>query len=156
MDIFPSSFSHCMPWTWKWKSLSCVRLCDPMDCSLPGFSIYGIFQARILEWVALSFARGSSWPRDQTRVSHISGRCFTIWATREVPDYRVCGILQAKILEWVAFPYDFSSSHVQMLELDHKAGWALKNWCFQTVVLEKTLESPLDCNKIKPVNPKRN
>ena len=49
----------------------------------------------------------------------------------------------------------FSSSHVQMWELDHKENWVLKNWCFQIVVLEKTLESPLDC-KIKPVNPKGN
>ena len=48
----------------------------------------------------------------------------------------------------------FSSSHVWMLELDHKEGWALKNWCFWTVVLEKTLESPLDCKEIQPVNPK--
>ena len=52
--------------------------------------------------------------------------------------------------------YDFSNSHVQMWELDHKEGWALKNRCFQTVVLEKTLESPLDCNDIQPVNPKGN
>ena len=51
--------------------------------------------------------------------------------------------------------YGFSSSHVWMWELDHKEGWALKNWCFWTVVLEKTLESLLDC-KIKPVNPNRN
>ena len=46
--------------------------------------------------------------------------------------------------------YDFSSSHVQMWELDHKEGWVPKNWCFQTVVLEKTLESPLDCKEIQP------
>ena len=52
--------------------------------------------------------------------------------------------------------YRFSSSHVLMWELDHKEGWALKNWCFRTVVLEKTLESPLDCKEIKPVNPKGN
>ena len=52
--------------------------------------------------------------------------------------------------------YDFSSSQVQMWELDHKEGWAPKNWCLQTVVLEKTLESPLDCKEIKPINPKRN
>ena len=51
--------------------------------------------------------------------------------------------------------YGFSSSHVWMWELDHKEGWVPKNWCFQTVVLEKTLESPLD-SKIKPVNPKGN
>ena len=52
--------------------------------------------------------------------------------------------------------YGFSSSHIQMWELDHKEGWALKNWCFQTVVLEKTFESPLDCKEIKSVNPKGN
>ena len=50
----------------------------------------------------------------------------------------------------------FSSSHVWMWELDHKESWAPKNWCFWTVVLEKTLESPLDCKEIKPANPKGN
>ena len=50
----------------------------------------------------------------------------------------------------------FSSSHAWMWELDHKEGWAPKKWCFQTVVLEKTLESSLDCKEIKPVNPKGN
>ena len=50
--------------------------------------------------------------------------------------------------------YGFSSRHVWKWELDHKEGWALKNWCFQTVVLEKTLESPTDCKEIKPVHPK--
>ena len=52
--------------------------------------------------------------------------------------------------------YDFSSSHVRMWELDHKEGWAPKNWCFQIVLLEKTLESPLSCKVIKTVNPKGN
>ena len=47
-------------------------------------------------------------------------------------------------------------SQLPKWELDYKEGWALKNWCFQTVVLEKTLQSPLDCKKIKPVNPKGN
>ena len=55
-----------------------------MDCSLPGSSVYGIFQTRVLEWVAISFSRGSSRPRDRTQVSCIVGRHFTIWATREV------------------------------------------------------------------------
>ena len=50
----------------------------------------------------------------------------------------------------------FSSSHVWMWELDHKEGWAPKNWCFWVQVLKKTLESPLDCKDIQPVNPKRN
>ena len=65
----------------KW-SRSVVSV-DPMDCSLPGSSVHGIFQARVLEWVAISFSRRSSWPGDQTRISRIIGRRFTIWATRE-------------------------------------------------------------------------
>ena len=63
---------------------SCLTLCDPMDCSLPGSFVYRIFQARVLEWVAISFSRRSSWPRDWTQVSRTVGRCFTVWATREV------------------------------------------------------------------------
>ena len=51
--------------------------------------------------------------------------------------------------------YGFSSSHVWMWELDYKESWVTKNWCFWTVVLEKTLESPLDCKEIQPVNPKK-
>ena len=67
---------------WKW-SRSVMTLCDPMDCSLSSSSVHGIFHARALEWIAISFSRGASWPRNQTRVSHIAGRRFTIWATRE-------------------------------------------------------------------------
>ena len=52
--------------------------------------------------------------------------------------------------------FSFSSSHVWMWELDYKESWAPKNWCFWTVVLEKTLESPLDCKEIQPVHPKGN
>ena len=54
-----------------------------MDCSLPCPSVHGIFQARILEWVAISSSRRSSPPRDRTQVSHVAGRRFPIWATRE-------------------------------------------------------------------------
>ena len=67
-----------------WWSVSCSvmsTLCDPMDCSLPVSSVHGIFQTRILERVAISFSRGSSWPKDQIWVSHIAGRLFTTWAT---------------------------------------------------------------------------
>ena len=53
-------------------------LCDPMDCSPPGSSVHGILQARKLEWVAISFSRGPSQPRDQTQVSHIADRFFTV------------------------------------------------------------------------------
>ena len=63
---------------------SCPTLCDPIDCSLPGSSVHGIFQAIVLEWIAISFSRGSSQPRAWTRVSHMVDRRFTVSATREV------------------------------------------------------------------------
>ena len=68
-------------------SLSYVQLCNSMDCSLPGSSVPGILQARILEWVAIPFSRGSSQPRNQTRVSLMSpkleGGLFTTSPTWE-------------------------------------------------------------------------
>ena len=60
----------------------CWTICNPMD-----YTVHGILQARILEWVAFPFSRGSSQPRDQTQVSHIAGRFFTSWATRESQEY---------------------------------------------------------------------
>ena len=60
----------------------CPTLCDPMD-----YTVHGILQARILEWVAFPFSRGSSQPRDQTQVSHSAGRFFTSWTTREAQEY---------------------------------------------------------------------
>ena len=63
---------------------SCPTLCDPMDCSLSGSSVHGIFQARVLEWIAISFSRGSSRPRNRTWVSHTASRHFTVWATRKI------------------------------------------------------------------------
>ena len=68
-------------------ALSCPTLCDPMDNCLLDSSVHGIFQARVLEWVAISFSRGSSWPRDRTWVSCIVDRHFTVGATREVISY---------------------------------------------------------------------
>ena len=66
-------------------ALSCLTLWDPVNYSLPGSSVHGIFQARVLEWVAISFSKGFTfWPRHWTQVSHIAGRCFTVWATREL------------------------------------------------------------------------
>ena len=56
---------------------SCLTVCDPMNYSLSRSSIHGIFQARVLEWVAISFSRGSSWTRDRTQVSCTAGRFFT-------------------------------------------------------------------------------
>ena len=66
---------------------ACPTLCDPLDCSLTGSSVHSIFQTRILEWVAVSFSRGSPWPRNQTHISWVSctaRRFFTTWATLAV------------------------------------------------------------------------
>ena len=62
---------------------SCPTLWEPMDCSQPCSSVHGILHARILEWVAIPFSRGSSWSMHRTWISCIAGRFFTIWATRE-------------------------------------------------------------------------
>ena len=66
-----------------WITQSCLTLCNPMDCNPPGSFVHEIFQTRILKWIAIPFSRGSSWPRDQTLVSCIAGRFFTIWANSE-------------------------------------------------------------------------
>ena len=62
----------------------CPTVWDPTDCSPPGSSVHGILQERILEWIAVPFSRGSSWPRDRTQVSCIAGKFFTIWATGKI------------------------------------------------------------------------
>ena len=74
-----------IPGVWKVKvPQSCPTICDPMD-----YTVHGILQARILEWVAFPFSRGYSQPRDQTQVSCIAGGFFTIWATRETQECEV-------------------------------------------------------------------
>ena len=69
-----------------------------MDCSLPGSSVHGIFQARVLEWGAISFSKGFSRPRDWTQVSHTAGRRFTLWATREAQEKGKNPLLQLETL----------------------------------------------------------
>ena len=69
----------------KWKvnvAQSCPTLCNPMD-----YTVHGILQAKILEWVAVPFSKGSSQPRDQTQVSRIAGRFFTSWDTKEAQEH---------------------------------------------------------------------
>ena len=80
--------------------LSCLTLCDHMIYSLPGSFVHGIFQARILEWVAISSSRGSSRLRDRTQISCIAGRLFTIWATREAHLYKFIGNLGSLYLDY--------------------------------------------------------
>ena len=76
----------------------CLTLCDPTDWSPPGSSVHGILQARTLEWVAISFSRGSSRPRDWTQVSCITGRLFAFWATWEAQFYLWVCFWQLKYL----------------------------------------------------------
>ena len=124
-----------------------------MDCNPPGFSVHEILQARILEWVVMPFSRGSFWPRDRTGVSSIARRFFT------GDKHRQCIKKQRHYFAdkgLYSQSYGFSSNHVWMWELDHKEDWVPKNWCFWTVLLEETLESPLHCKEIKSVNPKGN
>ena len=73
----------CFMWVKVLVTQSCSTFWNPMDCSPPGSSVHGVLQTRILEWVAIPFSRGSSRHKDGTHVSHVSGRFFTVWATRE-------------------------------------------------------------------------
>ena len=137
-------------------SLSSVQLfCDPVDCSPPSSSVWGISHARILEWVAVSFSKGSSCPRDQTQLSCLAGDSLSLsHQGSPLSTYYVYGVLY--VICPHRSPLGMYTTHVWMWELDYKESWALKNWCFWTVVLEKTLESPLDCKEIQPVNPEGN
>ena len=111
---------------------SCLTLGDPTDCSLPGSSVHGILKARVLGWVAIAFS--DDQPRQRIKKQR---HCFA----NKGPSSQ---------------SYSFFRSYVWMWELDYKESWAPKNWCFWTVVLEKTLESPLDFKEIQPVSPKGN
>ena len=131
------------------KSLqSCPTLCNPVDGSPPGSPIPGILQARTLEWVANSFSNAWKWKVKVKSLSHI-----WLLETR--------GLQPTRLL----CPWDFPGESTGvgchcllqwMWELDYKESWVLKNWCFWAVVLEKTLESPLDSKEIQPVHPKGN
>ena len=162
---------------WNWSHQSCLTPSDPMDCSLPGSSVHGIFQARVLEWVQkmkiMASSPITSWQMEGEKVetvtdflllgskitvdndcSHEINRCLLL-ARKATTN--LDSILKSRDIKAVySQSYGFSSSHVWIWELDHKKGWVPKNWCFWTVVLEKMLESRLDCREIKPVNPEGN
>ena len=99
---------------------SCPTLCNPMDCSLPGSSVHGIFQARVLEWVAIPFSRGSSWPRDRTWVSRTAGRHLTTWATREASSPRKWHHITHSSLP--GLPFLTLLLKAAWLQLDHLVG----------------------------------
>ena len=91
----------------RWKKVlmaqSCLTLCDPMGYRLPRSSVQEILQAKILEWVAIPFSRGSSRARDQTWVFCIAGRFFTIWASREACTLHSCCLFILYIIVCVSF-----------------------------------------------------
>ena len=99
--------------------------CDPVDCSLPGSSVHGILQARILEWVAISFSRGSSRPGDQTQVSCIAGGFFSSWAIREALTFSINNSIK------------FKNVYVHIV---------LKQCCFWVAKSSSTLCDPMDCS----------
>ena len=183
---------------WKWKSLSQAQLLCPKD-----YTIHGILQVRILEWVAVPFSRGASQPRDQTQVSRIAGRFFISWATREsltshvIPTWQIEGEMVEAVTDFLILGSNITadgncsheirwlllgrkamtnldsvlktrditlptivcspgcglpSGHKRLWERDGKKGRAPRNWCFQTVVLEKMPESSLNSKESKSVN----
>ena len=92
---------------------SCLILYDPMDCSLPGSSVYGILQARTLEWVVIPFSRVSSQPRDQTQVSRIAGRFFTT-----VPPGKSPGCRHLNKTKDICKDFISKQGHIQRLWVD--------------------------------------
>ena len=85
VDIKTFKYCVCVPECMSIVAQLCPALCDPMDCSPPGSSVYGISQARMLEWVVIPFSRGSSWPKDQTCISCIDKWILYCWAIMEAP-----------------------------------------------------------------------
>ena len=105
--ITPVLFPSCVC---VWVNLSVVTLCDPMDCSLPGSSVHGILQTRILEWAAIPFSRVFSPTRDWTQVSWIAGRFFTVWATREAVSPFLGDLIPTYALLQALFPWPVEQS----------------------------------------------
>ena len=119
---------------------SCPTLSDPMDCSLPGSSIHGIFQARVLEWVGIAFCEKTlaTWKEsdDPTR-QHIKKQ-RQYYANKDLSSQG----------------YGLSMCHVWMWKLNYKECWPPKIWCFWTVVLENMFEGCLDYKETLPLHPK--
>ena len=127
------------------KSLqSCPTLCDPMDCSPPGTVVHGILQARTLEWVAISYAKGSSQPRNRTLVSCISGRLFTSYKGRPLQSTEQH--LQILPLDVSSVPHPLSPTPSQDKKMSHetvpKVPWdkipLVQNRCSRASLMQRT------------------
>ena len=104
---------------------SCPTLCDPMDGSPPGSSAHGILHARILEWIAISLSMGPSQPRDQTQVSWIAGRYFTVWIPRESIPYVLASAFQFQKFVFVDVKIQKTIKH---------------NYCLQNFIIYSTIK----------------
>ena len=102
-DLFDITTSELLLLVVVLVSQLCPTLYNTMNCSLPGSSIHGIPQVRILEWAVIPLSRGFSWPKDQTQVSHIAGRFFTVWTTRET-DLKLFPVFKCVFLLLCIFP----------------------------------------------------
>ena len=105
-------FCQTSPWmSHAAKSLqSCPTLCDPMDCSLPGFSVHGILQAKTLEWVAISFSNAWKWKVKVESESEVAQSCLTLCDPMDcsLPGSSIHGIFQATVLKWVAIVFSLN------------------------------------------------
>ena len=166
---------------------SCPTLSDPMDCSLPGSSIHGTFQARVLDWGAIAFSvkglynplkwnfamlsfplkniflsssyyKGTEYikfklqrkPRDTEflwSLSHILSWSFMTKLDSILKSRGIALPTKVHLVKAMVFPVIMYGC-----ELNYEEGWAPKNWCFWAVVLEKALDSPVDCKEIQPVH----
>ena len=120
------------------------------SCSITSWQIDGETMETVRDFFGLQNHADGDWSHEIKRRLLLGRRAMTnldrILKSRDITlPTKVCLV-----------SYGFSSSHVWMWELDHKESWVQKNWCVWTVVLEKTLENPLDCKEIQPVNPKEN
>ena len=136
-------------------SLAGVLLC-PWTCCISFWWKFNIQKTKIM-----AISPITSWQIDGETMEIVTAdgeikRCLLFW--RKVMTYQDSILKSRDITNKGPYSqnYGFSSSRVWMWQLDHKESWALKNWCFLTMVLEKTLDCPLDCKKIQPVNPRRN
>ena len=124
-------------WKWKWSRSVCLTLCDPVDCSPPGSSIHGILQARILEWVAISFSRGSSRPRDRTHVSCVS--CIGRQVLYHLQPF--------KHLDWsyMRYPESEPPSYATPKFLIHRNICRITNaYCFKPLIWEVIRNTTID------------
>ena len=145
----------------------CLTLCDPMKLGLPGLSVHGIFQARILDWVVMPSSRGYSWPRDWTQVSCTAGRPFTaepsgkpniillllrgekteiVWVKVTHSCLTLCDPMEnspGRILKWVAYPFSTRSSWprnwtgVPCIAGIFFTNWAIREACYHLYVESK-------------------